>query len=117
VESNTLTLQLPAGKLEVATASLGVTFSYSNGDPEHYALVPAAIAGDTLSFDFSPYGGSLISYLSGEPSIESSCGDDVRVQAPGSGFGPAIMVEVEGSGGQAGAANDPGTEIACGKTN
>ncbi len=115
MESSTLTLELPPGRLEVVTASLGVTFNYVNSDPEQYEDVKAAIEGDTLTFDFSAYRGSGISSLSGEPLVEDSCGDYLNVHAPGVGFGPAIMVQLEPPQGEGGAANYP--DIVCGKTN
>ncbi len=113
-ESSTLALQLPPGRLEVATASLGVTFNYEDGT-EHYADVKGVIRGDTLTFHFSPWRRSGIAFLSGEPTIMDSCGDYLYVHAPGFGFGPAIMVEVDPISGQGGAANYP--DIRCGKTN
>ena len=112
VQASILTLRLPSGRLEVASASLGVTFRYGVGVPELYADVNAAISGDTLTFDFSAYGGSEISFLSAEPVVEDSCGDYLNLHAPGVGFGAAIMILVEGNGG---AGNYPA--ITCGKTN
>jgi hypothetical protein len=127
VASSILTVQLPAGRAEIASAVLSVTFNYANGDPEQYADVNAAVAGDTLTFDFSGYGGSQISYLSGEPTIYDACGDYVVVHATGFGFGPAIMIQVphdQGEGGAAnggasngGASNGSDPRIDCGLTN
>jgi hypothetical protein len=111
VPSSTLSLTLPSGRLEVASASLGVTFNYVNHDPEQYADVDAVIAGDTLTFDLSAYRGSGISGFVGEPSVQDTCGDSLDLRAPGFGFGPAIIVDL----GAGGAANDP--DILCGKTN
>ncbi len=120
VARSILTLHLPPGRLQIASAALGVTFDYANGDPEQYAEVKGFVAGDTLSFDFSAYGGPLISYLSGEPTIYDSCGGSLNVHAPGVGFGPAISVSFEdgqGLGGAGGAASLPQPQIGCGQTN